>query len=108
MARAIQLTGAPSGVPVTDFAQAPWPAFNCPLAFSPDGKLLAMIRFSHEFSASYHLEIYDTESGSLISRYSGALSSITFSPDNQRLATSGIIRVILLDPRTGKEISLTR
>ncbi|WP_316154100.1 WD40 repeat domain-containing protein [Cupriavidus sp. BIC8F] len=108
LARTLQLTGAPSGVPVTGFAQASWPAFNCPLAFSPDGKWLAMIRFSRELSADYHLEIYDTESGDLVNRYSGALSSLTFSPDNQRLATSGIIRVILLDPRTGKEISLTR
>ncbi len=108
MARTIQLTGAPSGAPITGFSYSQWPSFNCPLTFSSDGKFLALIRFSHEVSASYHIEVYDVTSGALVSRYSGGISSLAFSPDGRRLAVSGIIRIILLDPLSGKEINVSQ
>lgn len=106
MARTVQLTGAPSGMPVSGFAYPQWPSINCPLTFSPDGKFLALVRFSQEMSSNFHVEVYDVASGSRVSRYSGGISSLAFSPDGHRLAVSGIIRIILLDPQTGQEISV--
>lgn len=104
MARSMQLTGAPGGAPVMGFSYPQWPSFNCPLAFSPDGKFLALARISHELSSSNHIEVYDVASGTRVSRYSPGLSSLAFSPDGKRLAVSGVYRIVLLDPLTGREI----
>jgi WD40 repeat protein len=108
MARTIQLTGAPSGAPISGFSYPQWPSFNCPLTFSPDSRFLALIRFSHELRSEYHVEIYDVASGACVSRYSGGISALAFSPDGRRLAVSGIIRIILLDPLTGQEVSVDK
>ncbi len=108
IASTIHVSGGPGVlVPFTGFENQTWPPFNCPITFSPDGKLLALIRFSREIgSGSYHIEVYDSATGNRVSRYNGAMSSVAFSPDNQRLATSGFLQVILIDPRTGEEISM--
>lgn len=103
MARTIQLTGAPSGAPVSGFSYPHWPSINCPLTFSRDGKYLALIRFSKELSSDFHVEVYDVTGGARVSRYSGGISSLAFSPDGRRLAVSGILRIIVLDPLTGQE-----
>jgi len=102
----INITGAPTGFPVGGIlSPPPLPNFYCPPVFSPDGKLLALIRISHELSSSYHVEVYESSTGTRISRNSGGgISAIAFSPDGNRLAVSGILGINILDPLSGKEI----
>jgi len=111
-AREINMIGAPGPGTAALLAgpAAALPAttsINCPVTFSPDGRLLAAIRHSSEMAGEYHLEVYEVSSGRQVSRYTGAISSLAFCHDGQRVAVSGIIRVILLDPATGKETSRT-
>jgi WD40 repeat protein len=83
----------------------PHPPFNCPVTFSPDGKLLAFILFSHQlFSSSYHAIIVDVQSRKKISSYSGVAGVLSFSPDGKILATSGVFGIKLIDPFTGRKI----
>jgi WD40 repeat protein len=82
----------------------PHPPFNCPVTFSPDGKLLAFILFSHQLLESYHAIIVDVESRKKISSYSGVAGVLSFSPDGKILATSGVFGIKLIDPFTGRKI----
>ncbi len=82
----------------------PKPVFNCPVAFSPDGRLLAFILFRRQLNGDYHAIIVDVEKRKAISRYSGAAGVLLFSPDGKTLATSGAFGIKLIDPYTGKKI----
>jgi WD40 repeat protein len=104
MVRNIQVTGGPGAAdPFIDTGAIRQPAFNCPLAFSPDGKQLAIVHFRDEFNGSYHVEVYDAATRELVSKYDNAAHALAFSPDGKTLATSGILSLILIDPMTGKE-----
>lgn len=108
MVRSIQLVGAPTVVPVAGIRYQEWPPLNCPLAFSADGRFLATIHHSFDWSGDFQVEVYEVASSTRISRYTGGISSLAFSPDGRRLAVSGILGIILLDPLTGKEIRVER
>lgn len=100
----MQMTGAPgpaiAGAGGTTRVQPErLPAFNCPLAFSPDGWLLAIIHKSD----GYRAEVYDVAAGKRLSEYRSAVRALAFSPDGKTLATSGILSVVLIDPITGEE-----
>ncbi len=108
MVRSFQLVGAPAIVPAAGVSHQEWPPMNCPLVFSADGKLLAAIHHSFDWSSDFHVEVFEVGSGARISSYSGGISSLAFSPDGSRLAVSGILGIILLDPQTGREIAVGR
>jgi WD40 repeat protein len=76
----------------------------CPVAVSPDGKLLAVIQHSPNIRGDYQVEIYNLIDQSRIAEYFAGTSALAFSPDSKTLAVSGFYRVILLDPSTGKEL----
>jgi WD40 repeat protein len=81
-----------------------YPTFNCSVEFSRDGQWLAITRHSEERHASYFAEVYDVARGQRVSR-NWSYGVATFSPDGKRLATSGIVRPVILDPATGWRIS---
>jgi len=84
------------------------PVFDCQLAFSPDGRLLGVVHHSEELTGSYHTEIFDLERSELLSRVHGTMSGVAFNPDGSIAATSGILHLLLFDPRTGEEKARTR
>jgi len=77
--------------------------FNCPIAFSPNGKLIGLVRHSEELSSTTHTEIYDVESGRRLSRVNGTMSSVAFSPDGSKVITSEILHLLRFNPNTGGE-----
>jgi WD40 repeat protein len=66
--------------------------------FSPDRKTLALC------SAEKTLRLLDVGTGKELRKLPGQVSSIQFSPDGKRLATSAGGSVILWDMATGKEL----
>lgn len=98
------LGGHATVAPSFDIGPHAWPQMNCPLTFSPAGDLLAVTRYSPELLSTYQAEIYDVATGNLLGRKHGISSALAFSPDGTRLAASGWIRVVLLDPRTGEKL----
>jgi WD40 repeat protein len=80
------------------------PYFMCPVAISPDGALLAVIQHAPSLAGNHQVEVYDLKTRRRVAEYAGAHSALAFSPDSKTLAVSGIVRVILLDPSTGKEV----
>jgi WD40 repeat protein len=100
-ARTYSLTGAPGGPLV---AARPAVRVNCPVAFSPDGRLIAFIHFRSEFAGAYHLEVYDAATLQRVSKHTGATNSLAFSPDGKLIATSGSGRAFVVDVRTGEEV----
>jgi WD domain, G-beta repeat/WD40-like Beta Propeller Repeat len=76
---------------------------NVPLAFSPDGTLLAS---GSADRANTVLFVWDTATGKQVCQaepFSGPNGSLAFSPDGRTLAVGDDAAVRLLDPRTGEE-----
>jgi WD40 repeat protein len=75
------------------------------MVFSPDGQQLVTYGEA-EFGFAADVDVWDARTGRRIMSLpceSGA-SSVAFSPDGQRIATSSFEGVKLWDPRTGQEI----
>jgi WD40 repeat protein len=76
--------------------------FGNAVAFSPDGRLLAVPR------ADTRVALFDAHTGRLIRNLAGHTADVNvaaFSPDGRRLATAGDDRTIRLwDPDTGEEM----
>jgi WD40 repeat protein len=66
--------------------------------------MIAMLHFRMEFSGDYHLEVYDVPTLQRVSKHSGAMNSLAFSPDGKVIATSGVRRAFLVDAKTGQEL----
>jgi len=107
-ARTIHLVGAPVGSPLysapSDVAQAI--SRRLPVIFSPDGKILALLRFNPGWSGDYEIVLLD-----VIANTSKVVPcqcfSLSFSPDGTRLVVAGF-GVSLLDPVTGKWIESSK
>ncbi len=78
--------------------------FFCPVAISPDGKLLAVIQRSPNIKGDFQVEIYSLGSREKVAEYFSGISALAFSPDSKTLVVSGFFRAILIDPYTGKEL----
>lgn len=102
--RSVQLTGSPGGSLTAAGGNLARPRFNCPAAFSPDGRLLAFVHFSPEIGGDYHVEVIEVSTRRAISKYTLAAGALAFSPDGRMLATSGVASVKLLDPYTGRPL----
>ena len=85
-----------------DVATSEWDPFGNAVAFSPDGRLLAVPR------ADRRVALFDAHTGQLIRDLGGhtaEVNVVAFSPDGRRLATAGDDRTIRLwDPDTGEEM----
>jgi WD40 repeat protein len=79
--------------------------FYCPVAFSPDGKLLGAVRHSEALGHSINAEIYDIASRQRVGRIGGAMSAVAFAPDGSKVITSEILHLLLFDPKTGLELT---
>jgi hypothetical protein len=92
-------TTAPRGLQHRHFMQ------KLPAAFSPDGKVLAVVRYNRSWAGDYEIVLHDmTTGGDTVIPCQGC--SIGFSPDGKTLAVVGSFGVSeslrLLDPATAK------
>src|SRR5262249_49219144 len=79
------------------------------LAFSPDGKHLAVVAVNiYEVADRSKVTVWDVASGKVVQTFVGhayVVTCVTFSPDGKQLLTCGWDRTIRLwDVKTGKEI----
>jgi WD40 repeat protein len=88
-------------IPDTSFVERRKVDFYCPVRFSPDGKQLGAVRHSETLGRSINAEIYDVASAQLQSRVGGAMSTLAFAPDGSRVVASGILHLLIFDPKTG-------
>ena len=93
---------APSGALPSGGSYTPT-QFDCQIAFSADGALLGVVHHAEEFSGSYHTEVFEVASGALLARMDKTMSGVAFRADGALAATSGILHVIVFDPRSGVE-----
>jgi WD40 repeat protein len=85
--------GGVSGVRVDGKVRFTNEAGSQPLAFSPDGTLLAQI------VAEHRVRLWDLRAGKVLvhlSGHRGAIETVTFSPDGKRLATGSADTTVLL------------
>ena len=92
--------------PVSDLAPSVEPdtGIEGPLAFSPDGRLLAVAR-----GGTPHVDLYDRTTGKAVRRFDSSeklqLLQLSFSPDGKQLVCLGHQNVIVWDVETGRQKS---
>jgi len=92
--------------PVSDLALAvePGTRIEGPLAFSPDGRLLAVAR-----GGLPHVDLYDRTTGKAVRRFDSSeklqLLRLSFSPDGKQLACLGYQNVTVWDVETARQKS---
>jgi len=93
--------GQPLGIPTDD----------APLAFSPDGRIIALVEdIGWGVTREYLIIMWDASIGELIGEplegHTSSISNVVFSPDGKLLASSGINgEIILWDVATGFQTS---
>ena len=108
-ARSVQLGGGPLGfLSFSDRGDAEKTVSQrLPALFSPDGKILALVRYHRSWSGDYEIVLYYVETGTT-KVVPCNCRSISFSPDGTRLAAVGSFGVSesvrLLDPVTAEWI----
>jgi WD40 repeat protein len=104
-ARTAQLAGAPGRVYVPTGGDHKFPELRCSVLFSADGKYFAFMRSSYRWPGRYSLEVYETDSGTRVSRTRDVKPAMAFSPKGYQIAVSTKDGIVALNARTGAIIS---
>ena len=106
-ARSMQLGGGPLGAPpIGGATMATGVAADLALAFSPDGRFLAVLQFAPASWGKSEVVVAEI-SGQRVHRFSCECSAIAFRPDGRAIATVGRAGIHLWNPGTGEPLPLS-